>query len=87
MSIHPGYGKPVAVTPQVTKNVALEPDGKLGLISTPETRFEKGKLAAGHMFATVELHVTVVQLSPGLKISLKVAPAAPSGPAFEATTV
>ena len=71
---------PVAVTPQVTKKVAVEPDAKLGPICKPAPCSAAMVGLVGHMLAAVDEQVTVVQLNPGVAGSVSVVPGAADGP-------
>ena len=82
----PGYC-PVAVTPQVTTKLALEFAGKEGVTSNPAPCRAATVGLAGHIFAAVELQVTVVQFSPGTTPSVSTDPGAGEGPKFATVRV
>lgn len=70
----------MAVTSQVTTNVAVEPAGNAGEISRPAPCKRPILIVPGHILIAVEEQETDVQLKPATAGSNSVTPGAAIGP-------
>ena len=75
------------MTPQVTKKVAVAPDGKLGPICKPALCSAVMVGLVGQILAALAVQVTAVQFKPGAAGSVSTVPAASDGPWLPTTMV